>query len=523
MPKETVASVLEQTSPPGNVPAIPGAAPAPVPVPAEEMTGLPGAEPGQTVHGTVAELLQARKSKPKKEGAYKEKQLDEVEQKLQQMLFKGKPKKEKAIAEPEPQVDGDGDDGGKDGKTAVAAPPAPDPEPKPKPAKKAVTRDRAAELRERELELDKERLALERERLELEKGKTKPVQEQEQDLSGLSSDERYELEVYRAMDKTSNTKKAEEFLSVAKSTAKYKAKWEKEHAGEDFDPDDSEHDAFFSTNKFEYDKKDFKRAELKLASEGQEDPKLKDLEKSNLELRASNKLRELEPRIAQIWGKYADAMVEAIDPEIVKVTRASGAKAGEALLREFPEEGKEIMAAAESLGVLAQEAFKILEGDGLFIPNESGNRAHARILGIIRQQERIIPQQPREQRVDADGRDFATWEKWLSLSPQEQDNYWHLGAEEVIDIESNMLAGRVKYELDRAMKIAESRAKRTSGAKKADDDPEPIKEKTPEHRSPSASPGAASKTIVDTPAKAHDSGDDKFTKMIRSALFKRSS
>lgn len=518
MPKETVASVLEQTATPALVP---GAAPVPVPVPAEEMTGLPGAEPGQTVHGTVAELLQARKTaKPKKEDDEKEKQLDEVDKKLQQMLFKGKPKKEpaKEAAKSEEQI-------------AEVPDKKPDVEsqvPAKAPAKKPATRDRATELRERELELEKERLALERERLELEKGKAKLPEVTSQEtahLLGMSDDEIYELEIFKAMGEMDGkySDLARKSMDLARATVKYKAQWQKDNPDRDFDSEDDEHNDFFDNNRIKYDKKDFKRAEMHLVSKGQDDPKLKELEKSNLELKAKDKLRELEPQIAKTWAKYADTMVEAIDPEIVKVTREAGAKAGEALLREFPEEGKEIIAAAEALGVLAQEAFKILEGDGMFIPDESGNRAHARILSIIRQQERVIPQQPRDQRLDGDGRDFSTWEKWLSLTPNERANYWHLGAEEVIDIESGMLAGRVKYELDRAMKIAESRQKRVSGVKKQDEDTEPIKEKPPERRSPSASPGAASKTTVDTPAKAHDSGDDKFTKMIRSALFKRSS
>lgn len=513
MPKETSAKVAEiLESQPDPKPS-----PQPAqPVTPESITGLEEADHRPTVHGTVAEILAARKKakteEPKEqtdEEKAKEKQLDEVDAKLKEMLFKGKPKsKRKEVEEEEPEPKEE---------AVVAAPPAPEPEPKPAPAKAPKkTRDRAAELREQELELEKQRIALEKERLELEKARSKPAEpKQDSFAEELSEEDRYNLEVFQEMGKEF----ADRFISTAKATAKYKAQWEKDHPGEVFDADDSDHDAFFASNVMKYDKKDFKRAEMRLASKGVEDPKIKELEQTNLELKASNKLRELEPVAMRTWAKYADAMVEAIDPEIVKVTRKAGAKAGEALLQEFPEEGKDIIKAAEELAVLSQEAFKILEGDGLFAPDERSNQVHAKILNIIRRQEQIIPRQPREDRLDADGRDFATWEQWLNMSPQQQANYWHLGAEQIVDIESRYLAGRVKYEIDRAMKIAESRQKRSKP-------PEPesvVKEKPSERKSPSASPGGASKATVDTPAKTPDPVEDRFVKSIRSKLFPRAS
>lgn len=511
MPKETVAAVLETEQTP--------AAPVSEPVPPQEMTGLPD----RHNPGTVAEMLTLRKKQPKEElkpeEVEKNKKLEEVDKKLQDMLFKGKPKK-KAKEEPEPAVEDE------EAISTVAAPPAPDPEPRPEPAKaptkKVVVKDRATALREQELELDRQRLALERERLDLEKNKSKS-KEPVVDLSALSSDERYELEVFQAMGKmdAKYADLASRFTDVAKATTKYKQEWEKANPGESFDPDDSAHDSFFNANQVKYDKRDFKRAEHRLATEGVEDPKLKELEKSNQELKAQSKLQELGPKIFNTWLNKVDAMIEAIDPDIAVATRKAGKDAGEVLKKDFPEEGEEILRAAEALGSVAQEAYKILDGDGLFIPDTS-NRVHARILDIIRKQEQIIPRQAREDRL-VDGKDFATWEQWLNMNDSERDMHWHLGAEEVIDIESSNLAGRVKYEIDRALKIAESRQKRTSGVKNQEQVPAVVKEKTPERRSPAASPGSASKTTVDISARPHESGDDKLTKIIRMGLFKRAS
>lgn len=514
MPKEAdkIAAVLEAEAPAKPTTPTPQDIPSPAPITElEEKDDAP-----LPSHGTVAELISARR-KQAKEGAVehtdeeKERKLDAVDKKLQEMLFKGKPKKGK-------------EEPAKENVEAIEVPEKPvveaRPTPAKAPAKRAPAKDRATELREQELELDRQRLALEKERLELEKNRNKQGDLTIKDdavLELLSPDERYELEVYQVMGGDLPKK----FLETARSTAKYKAQWEKEHTGEVFNPDDSEHDSFFSSNQLKYDKKEFKKAELKLATQGQDDPKYRELEKSNIELKAKSKLQDLAPQVSNTWAKYADAMMEAVDPEIAKLARngRNPKEAADAILKEYPEEGRDIIMAAEALGALAHEAFKILEGDGLFVPDESGNRVHGQILNIIRRQEQLIPRLPQEERLDKDGRDFATWEQWLSKTPQQQADFWHLGAEEVVDIASRQLAGRVKYEIERAMKIAESRQKRS---KPAAEIPE-VKEKPPEKRSPSASPGGASKTIVDTPAKPATPEVDKFTKIIRQGLFKRAS
>lgn len=491
------------------------------------MTGLPTETESRPsgVPSTMAELLSLRKTekaeKPKeevKEGEAKDKKLDEVDAKLRQMLFKGKPKKEpaKEVAKTEEETPEDPKP------EDVAETPAPAKAPA-KVTKKVVVKDRASELRERELELEREKLALERERLELEKAnkQQKPAQQQDNvDLSILSPDERYELEVFQVMAKDSKyADLPQRFTDVAKATAKYKAQWEKDNPGEVFNPDDSDHDAFFAKNQVKYDKRDFKKAEHRLATEGETDPKIEKLEQTNKELLAREKLRELQPVVTEAWLKHAGAMVEAIDPDIFASAKAGGR---EQMEKDFPEESKEILQAAEALGHVTLEAYKLLSGDGLFAP-ERGNRVHERILDIIRTQERLIPQQPKDQQLDADGRQFATWEQWAAMTPQQQANHWHMGPDEVADVVASGLAGRVKYELERAAKIGESRINRRSGAQKGSDNGVTVKEKPQESRSPAASPSSANKVTVDTPAKGKAPADDKFTKIIRSALFNRSS
>lgn len=522
-PKNPVAAALET------------AAPAPV---TEEITGLPVQEGNNqpTPLGTIADILALRradkpekKDEPRKDGdsekevqeREKNKKLEDVDSKLREMLFKAKPKKSKAKTEDEPAKEvSKTDDEPEVARELEEVTPAP--APAKAPAKKVVLKDRAAEIRERELELEKQRLDLERQKLEMEKGRNQPTPKPEEDLSALSPDERYELEVFQVMAKTDQAKYGDlpkKFTDVARATARYKLQWEKDNPGETFNPDDSDHDAFFSKHQVRYDRKEFRRAENKLANEGApQDPKIEQIEKTQREILAKEKVRELEPVIHKTWATHAEAMVEAIDPAILKAFKEGGK---DKMLAEFPEESVEVMQAGEALSVVTQESYKLLEGDGLFEPSP-GNRVHQRILETIRKQEAIIPLQPKADRLDPDGRDFATWEQWANMSPQQQSNHWHLGPEEVVDIISRDIAARVKYELDRINKIAESKIKRQS-APKGGDKPATVGEKPAERKSPATSPSTASKATVDTPAKSHDGSEDKFSKIIRSSLFKRSS
>lgn len=493
----------------------------------EQITGLPTQQepiPLQTT-GTVAELLSLSRSKrgeekKKAEGEptaeekkSAEEKLKAVDEKLRAGIF-GKRKKKEEDEEPKEE------DTKQQPEEKVE-----DPKPeKPAPVKKKVTPpDRQADLQKQMADLERQRLELERQRLEFERERSKPAQPQRTpaeppQLSLLSPDERYEYEVYQEMSKDAkHADLPKRFLDVAEATAKYKARWEKENPGETFNPDDSDHDAFFAKNNIKYDKKEFRKAELRIATAGESDPKLKELERESRELKAQNKLRELEPRIINVFAQNVERLIESVDPEMAKVAKEKG-RAG--LSENYPDEAQEIFQAAGAIEALSVEAHRILESDGLYAP-EDANPIHGNIIRIIRHQEKLIPAQPRENRLDPEGRDFATWEQWVQMSPQEQANYWHLGAPEVVEIATQTISAKIKDQFERINRIAERRFKRTTRpeTEETEEETRPVT-KT---KAPAASPGSASKSIIDTTKKRTTTGDDDFGKRISSVLFRKAS
>lgn len=452
------------------------------------------------VTGTVADILSARRKSPPKDEKEKEKaeKLDKASETLRQQLFKPRKAKEEKSVEQIAPVEEPGDE-----KPEEAARVR---EVKPATTKKVVVKDRNAELAERLADLERERLDIEKQKLELERKRLEApasrVPDQEA-MRHLSPDERYEYEVFQKM----GGDLAKRFLEVAGVTARYKADWEKKNPGNHFDPEDSEHDAFFADNQIKYDKLAFRRAEAKLANEGEENPKVKELERQNAEIRAEQRLRSLEPQIREVFADNIEQLIGVLDKDVAKAARESKEK----LLSEYPEEGEELVTAASALEAISFEAHRILE---VGASPEPGNRAQQHILSLIRQQEALIPRQPRDQRLDPEGRDFATWDQWVSMTPNQQANHWHLGAREVTDIVTADIAQRLKTKLDVINRAVERRMKKVSVAEARP---------APTTRSPAASPAAASKSSVDTTGKVSAGANDAISKIISSTLFKRSS
>lgn len=476
-----------------------------------DITGLPVIEndefPDVPMTGTVKELLTMGKGKkkpaapkPEEKVKDKEKVVEAVDDKLKNFLFGRKPKP----AAPEVKADDE---------PVVVDPEPVTPAPAPAKAakKKAVARDHAADLAEKFAELERQRMELEKQRLEVERERIKsqapPAKEvpASTGLEILSEDERYELEVLQQMAKQDASKYGDlpkKFTDLAKATAEYKSNWEKDNDGEEFDPEDSAHDAFFQKNQIRYAKRDFKAAEMTLAQP--EKPKDESAMKEIRELKAKDKVREVMPRAIQVFAEGVESFLETLDPDMAKAAREGGR---DKLSEEFPDDADEVLKAAASIEAVSIEAHRILETDGL-VEIDGGNRVHNLIVDIIRRKEPVTVGTR-----DSEGRPFATWSQWANMSDQQRAAHWHLGAAEVVDIVTQDLAGAVRAELDRINSRVQNRMKGPAAA------PVATKPKV----SPVTSPSSANRATVDTTSKLRKGESDSFQKTIRSALFKRAS
>lgn len=527
-----------------STPATPTPAPTPTQAPpvapaqdtqtlAQQITGLPPKPEGVLpATGTVSELLSLRRARagddaPEEpdsntpEGqAKKEELIKAAEAKLQQGLFKAK-KAKAAKTDPPPAPAADTEPAAAPTDDTAQTPPA-QPDPKPKQTKKVVApkgdevQRQLADLERQRLELEKQKLELEKQKLERERQASRPP-EPVTAMEHLSPEERYEYEVFQkmsALDPQNWGNLPARFLEVAEATAARKAKWEKDNPGQSFNPDDEEHDDFFAKNRVSYDKKAFRRAEHKLATEGEEDPRIKEIERQNRELRAKEKLRDMGPNVANTFAANMDRLIASVDEDIAKVARESGRKG---LEEKYPDEAEEILHAAGAIEAVSTEAWRILESDGLVEPDLK-NPIHAQIINLIRAQEGLIPRQPPEDRRDSEGRDFATWEQWLAMSEDQRQNHWHMGAEEVADLFTQGIGRKLKERVDKLRAAVDRKVKAMTQATT-----EPARKQPAPTPTPAPAPGSARKSTIDTPSRPTPGKDEAFAKMISSSLFRRSS
>lgn len=395
-----------------------------------------------------------------------------------------------------------------------ASPPS-DGDPKPpapaKQAKRAIVKDPAQEYAERLERLEQQRIDIERERLALERqrgAQTPPPQQSSEPaaLGLMSDDERYEYEVFGQMDKAEAGKDYQKkFIKAIESAAAYKAEWEKKNPDETFDPNDSAHDAFYAKNSVRYDKLAFRRAEVKLAHPDQpkEDPQAR---AELRQLKLQNALRDLQPRALKTAAEQIASVLKAVDPDIEKTVREGGR---DELMKQYPARGPKVIESASAIQTITNEAFSLLETDGLIEP-DANNPVHRMILDIIIKQEPMITSQPRNEQLDAAGRPFATWEQWAAMSPAQRQQHWHLGAEEVADIFSQAQGQRLKAELDAIKQEAGPR----QAAPSAPRQPAPV---------PVVSPTLSSRSVIDTSGKHQAVDQNGLDKKLRGILFQRPS
>lgn len=432
--------------------------------------------------------------------------ISKAEEKLRDMLFQDKkPKGKQKEAAPEPDVIAP---------VEPAPAPAPEPAPKPAPAKRVPVKDPAADYAQKLERIEQQRLQLERERLDLERQKlnqNQPAPPQQPSLSALSDEEKWEYEVYGQMDKDEPGKDYQKrFLRSVDNAAAYKAKWEKDNDGEQFNPDDAAHDAFYAKNTVKYDKSTFRKAEIRLAQPEQKP--VDDSTKRELKaLKLQATLNNLQPRQLKATAVTIQSMLNSLDKDLAKVTSEGGR---DELLKQYPAKGPRVMQAAAAVNRFATEAFTLLETDGLVEPNTDKNEFHRLIIRIIATQEPLIASQPDSESTLPDGRTFATWDQWNRMSNEERSNHWHLGAEEVVDIFSQTQSERLKDEFGAIDMEMEAKTKRNGHTPAPR--PAPVE-------APRPSPTLSSRSVIDTTVVKPTDSSPALDKKLRSILFQRAS
>ena len=223
--------------------------------------------------------------------------------------------------------------------------------------------------------------------------------------------------------------KAEQYLNSQKKFADYKKAWQSDHAGQEFNAGDAEHEEFIKANEVTFDQDDYLEALTDLKAEEKAAAAVKPI--------TDKFTREEEQR-------KLDARVAELVPKIVTHQRATALTFFGQLGDEFmgvlneggvyqPEEGTKLVAAkpvARKVFALAQQAesfageiARIATGIASF--NEK-NPLDVEIFQFAGRQEAEMLKLPEDQRINADGKLFITAAQFDKLPKSERGDYWTL-------------------------------------------------------------------------------------------------
>lgn len=266
--------------------------------------------------------------------------------------------------------------------------------------------------------------------------------------AGLSVAEKQELSVMARMAELYPDKYKDaptKYRDSIKKLTDYKAKWEAEHQGEEFDEDAEEHEAWMESNVYAFDESDFESAKVDLLVEERLIRQTKLQEEQQRKQREAEKARsqQLEQKrgaIVQGQIKAAKLFLKGLGPDFEGVLKDDGT-IDEAKLTAARSSLGEIANDIESnwnrLDAEVSELHAVMSGAKDFDPN---NKLHVDLGNFVGHQEQEILSWAPKDRADQDGRQFCTLEQYYRLPQQERGAYWTLTPDAIAKIRAQKMA-----------------------------------------------------------------------------------
>lgn len=343
------------------------------------------------------------------------------------------PKKPKTPAEPKPE-------GEKDPENPDAAKPKPAPKPAARPMQPVIDEERLGRS-------IAEGLAPHLKREE------KPKEEPRE--TGLSAKNQRKLEVFERMSALNKDRYGDlpqKFTAGVKKLSEYKAQWEQEHPGQEFDEAAEEHAEFIDSvsSALDYEDEDFTDAIADMRADRKIEEKLKPVAQELKTLKTS-KLAEQEMPQAQARGAAAAKdFYSALGDDFKHLIGAEGVDS-EAMnnLKDNDPDAHEILTSmAQSAATMASEIHLI--GRGLREFDPAKNELHRAISGFALKMERQYMAAPIEERTDDKGRTFVTAQQWAEMPEKARANHWTFSPDDLIYMESRSFAAMAKKDLTAA-------------------------------------------------------------------------
>ena len=220
-----------------------------------------------------------------------------------------------------------------------------------------------------------------------------------------------------------------QLVETAQKEQAYRTAWEKEHPGERFDENSSEHDDFFDGLPDPVDQKDFRVAAREVDKREVVAELRPEIDTLRSEVHQSRKEKEIEPLIAQRAMSTISEVLGAINPEYAKLA------GDEASLNKLSEDDPIASDIAYAVATDAiREVADVVRLHSQVVKFDQRNPVHMSIWKVAHDAERDIAALPVRDRLDESQRMFATREEYAAMSPVERSKHWILGQEALITI-----------------------------------------------------------------------------------------
>jgi hypothetical protein len=261
-----------------------------------------------------------------------------------------------------------------------------------------------------------------------------------EDVYELSNEDLERLDVLRYLERAKPEKYADiskRYMDSIRKALEYRARWEKENPGEEFNPAD--HEEALAAFEVDYDEDDYVSALASMRAERIAEQRIRAVEQEQ-------RMRQALADAARAQGEAVAAMFKELGGEF-----AEAAKNGQVdpdTARKLAEEdpaGEVAMRAASRLAAAVNELELLSRGARQFDPT---NEIHKGLAQLIDEQERYIESLPADKQV-VDGKKFVRASLYAVLPEEQRANCWRLTTNDVRNIIINQFAHMTKNEIQK--------------------------------------------------------------------------
>ena len=275
-----------------------------------------------------------------------------------------------------------------------------------------------------------------------------PAQTDEEIAKTLPDEYKADVAVYSEMKRMFPEKHGAilaKLKEAATKETKYIEAWEDQHPDEVFNPDDAAHNAFYKKTFPDIPEHDFEAAKDSLKEariEAMLDAKYKAQIDAIQKEKAADKLA---PVIQQRVGDVIESALGAIDESLAVIARDP--QKLNALQESNPIAADVVGAIHQQFSPLMVANIGVHQGTVEF---SYQNPTHVALFNLAQEIERKTSAAPLEQRMDAQGRVFATRAQFQQMSPEEQAQHWFVDQDVLAYVISQKAAHTAKEWYDSA-------------------------------------------------------------------------